>query len=737
VNNQELTPFQELFSHHEESEVMSDLETLIQLMLLFNEMKLLPYTWIWFIEGSNKLVSVNIQMCLTQSLFEKSPDKVRDFIYAVDPNGRVAINIAASAVVEVMEKFLLLCGRFEIQNLTPLHRSATSVIYYANDYRFSRSNNNRNDPAEDDDEDQFSDRHTSNGLIRQNSNFPQSKQGSVSDSKIVRNSSVKLVILKFMYNYESYQRELQIRENLSRGSTVSISKISTNKTGNSFQGKSLNPFIKSIISYTTEENNEYKEGLLKYSFNFPYCIVMPAAERNLKTIIDSENIAGKDWDIIYDICKQIAKGVQFLHQRGIIHGDLKPLNIVRINSKYKLIDFDASVKFLPKEECQYACVKYSSAYLPPEYLFFNPATKRISIKDASTVLKVSKQMMTTEKQSPINEYTPLPYELVKASPAHDVWSLGCILYQLFTDEILWRANGSDNIIEDELIKLYNWDMKENESSSPNDGLKRKLLKSSKINDRYRLNLLEQLLSDISFRSKLGIDYILAHPYFNNLIPAVRLPGEEAHFDCFISYRVIDNYDAHYSNLIYHALRKDQLVPWYDKECIKVGESWEKQFCRGLIQSKTFIPLISRQSIQDQFSSYTDGDASFNDNVLLEFYLALELKERKLISKICPILIGDCSSDSNGDSSFSDYFSSKCFPTCHDVVIKALEKKVVSILEAYSLGTPMITNCTVANLFKLIISSQGIKIVGKGNFENFLPMIVTEIQQMVSNNPEYK
>lgn len=29
--------------------------------------------------------------------------------------------------------------------------------------------------------------------------------------------------------------------------------------------------------------------------NYPYCIVMPAAERNLQTIISAERIAGRDW----------------------------------------------------------------------------------------------------------------------------------------------------------------------------------------------------------------------------------------------------------------------------------------------------------------------------------------------------------------------------------------------------------------------------------------------------------
>ena len=34
-----------------------------------------------------------------------------------------------------------------------------------------------------------------------------------------------------------------------------------------------------------------RRGLSKY----PYCVVMPAADRNLQTIISAERIAGRDW----------------------------------------------------------------------------------------------------------------------------------------------------------------------------------------------------------------------------------------------------------------------------------------------------------------------------------------------------------------------------------------------------------------------------------------------------------
>lgn len=52
-----------------------------------------------------------------------------------------------------------------------------------------------------------------------------------------------------------------------------------------------------------------------------------AANKNLNQIFDSERIAGRAWDEIRGIALQISRAVQHLHQQGLVHGDLKPLNI--------------------------------------------------------------------------------------------------------------------------------------------------------------------------------------------------------------------------------------------------------------------------------------------------------------------------------------------------------------------------------------------------------------------------
>ena len=57
----------------------------------------------------------------------------------------------------------------------------------------------------------------------------------------------------------------------------------------------------------------------------------------------------------------MAEALQHMHRNGVMHGDVKPLNIMRCDGRVKLIDLDASASLLNG----YSGGKSSSAYLPP------------------------------------------------------------------------------------------------------------------------------------------------------------------------------------------------------------------------------------------------------------------------------------------------------------------------------------------------------------------------------------
>ena len=65
---------------------------------------------------------------------------------------------------------------------------------------------------------------------------------------------------------------------------------------------------------------------------------MPRAEGNLDKIIRSERFAGHDVDMARIVLKGLATALQHMHACGLVHGDVKPRNVVRIAGVWKLID---------------------------------------------------------------------------------------------------------------------------------------------------------------------------------------------------------------------------------------------------------------------------------------------------------------------------------------------------------------------------------------------------------------
>ena len=155
------------------------------------------------------------------------------------------------------------------------------------------------------------------------------------------------VALKFMQQRDQYQREIRVRS----------------------QGHLSDEFVVNLLRYhDPDEDPDFDMEVKRKGLeDFPYMIVMDAGERNLSDVLAKENIAGRDWDTIRSFSIQIAKCVAHLHDKGIIHGDIKPLNIVRMGGGFKLIDLDASCNFRSLEET--ACTKFSSGYVPPECIY--------------------------------------------------------------------------------------------------------------------------------------------------------------------------------------------------------------------------------------------------------------------------------------------------------------------------------------------------------------------------------
>eukprot|EP00945_MAST-04E_sp_MAST-4E-sp1_P003399 g3399.t1 len=81
----------------------------------------------------------------------------------------------------------------------------------------------------------------------------------------------------------------------------------------------------------------------------------------------SERFAGHDLKTVEYISNSVAKALKHMHDQGLVHGDVKPRNVVRdASGKWKLIDLDAATKL-----SEPIGRKYSSAFSPPELAKFD------------------------------------------------------------------------------------------------------------------------------------------------------------------------------------------------------------------------------------------------------------------------------------------------------------------------------------------------------------------------------
>ena len=203
------------------------------------------------------------------------------------------------------------------------------------------------------------------------------------------------------------------------------------------------------------------------------------------------------------------------------------------------------------------------------------------------------------------------------------------------------------------------------------------------------------------------------------------------WDFFISYRVAANADE--ARTLYDLLTRDGLATaFFDKECLPDGENWEKEFCKGLVDSKVFVPIVSEDAIKNPSKPWQNFETLLEDqrncdNVFLEHCLALELRQRGYIEKIFPIFIGKKKDD--------DYLKIdhrlEMPQNCPDKVISSVQQKVVQHLDNNSLGCPY-KQRSVAAVWGEIQTSQGAEVQGASSiaFEDAVKRLLS-LKQYVS------
>ena len=139
-------------------------------------------------------------------------------------------------------------------------------------------------------------------------------------------------------------------------------------------------------------------------------LVSEYCTQNLMNVI-RYNAEQMNTDHIKYLTFEIMKGVLYIHSKGVIHRDIKPLNIlVNENWDVKISDFGQSNVQVNSINKDYNLTKYVTTryYRAPE-LFLNFSSN----------------------------YTT----------SIDMWSIGCVIAELFCKKVFIRANTSEDYLE--------------------------------------------------------------------------------------------------------------------------------------------------------------------------------------------------------------------------------------------------------------------------------------------------
>lgn len=582
---------------------------------------------------------------------------------AKDAHGRVAVDVATKANKTAINSFFLWHGRYRIIDHHPEHVSTTCYVYRALDENRLDDTGN---PIK-----------VALKLIRMKSHF-------------VRE------IASRQHNFDA-NFVVNILETYPATAAAAGSDLAEALSGHS-DDCFATPVAPELETAALRKlrSGETIPQLSKIEAELMYCIVMPLGDRNMFVCLKQERFAGRveNVDEISYVFQQLVRCVEHLHQKGILHADIKTLNMVRSGIKWQLIDLDAASRI----GVDNVGFKSSSAYIPPEAVYADPAKGCAVVRSAANLAKLQQE-------------NDCSFDLLVAHSSFDVWSLGCILYQLCTPDVrpLFQGGQDDNLTDNvldhdnNLFSLAEW----------SDELKAHKL--ARAFHPLARNLLSQMLHRDP-QKRPTIERVLSHTFLSKR-QFTRLVGEEPQYDVFISYRVAS--DLPHAECIYNMLVAEGKSVWWDKQCLKAGVNWEQGFCSGLINSRYFLCILSRDGINKEGNSRQNlallEESSPCDNVLLELRLALELRALGMIEKIFPVLVGDSSDPSDGeaDVSFCNFFTAGCLSmrTLPEVAVTSVESNVHRHMEEQGLGSPVVLCNSVHGVVDAVLKCNGALIEG--------------------------
>lgn len=215
------------------------------------------------------------------------------------------------------------------------------------------------------------------------------------------------------------------------------------------------------------------------------CILFPPMYSSLYSSWTYPWKMTKNYSWLKSFVYQLISGVAEIHSRNMIHTDLKPANILFTDSSEKNI----------------VIIDFGSAVLPDDYHYCNITT---------TYYRAPEVVLNQEWNYKV-----------------DIWSLGCILFEVYTGHILFRNEEEDDFVK-HLLMFENL-LEPVPSIMQNDIYSSYLKRKNKFTIRCKINLKEyfkdehQMYYDIMMKmltidpqKRPSAEQLLKDPIFVNL-----------------------------------------------------------------------------------------------------------------------------------------------------------------------------------------------------------------------------
>ncbi|KAF0700357.1 Aste57867_9107 [Aphanomyces stellatus] len=467
------------------------------------------FSWATFLDPSlpvDAQVRVNTVRALTRhTIFDtaaNSHDVYKALAYATDKHGRCILHATDAATRQVLKDLLFFCARYEIADGPPIHVSATAVVVNANDHGiFNQVFDMHANPNGELDMDGYFycsvylniGPWTKICAIKRSDEFAmldKKNRGAITKVDYLRFCDQRYggkmkVAIKFMRNMDEYEREVSTRQGLDP------------------------KYVLGLLPSPTPQ--QFQEHLPRLKINgdisvaeYPHVLVMPSADRSLHDIFEKEFVSDNK---IRQMMEEVAHGLQHIHSKGIVHGDMKMLNVLRVANRLQLIDMDAAT-----EVGQLAGAKWSSGILPPEMFYFLNRNELKAYErywhGVETKLwekvqpKYNYVVKGYRSNLPFTTSTTLPFELEQATSAMDMWAFGCMLYHMYSGEELVQTDRNQDVTDNAIQMAASWTNK-----------KLQRLIRGKVKNPLACDLIERLLV-VDAEDRLTVDQVLDHPYFS-------------------------------------------------------------------------------------------------------------------------------------------------------------------------------------------------------------------------------